>query len=60
MKLSRTQRAVAMVDAGVTAYQAAKFLGINQSCISRAIKLRSERGAAPPTCPTCKRPLASV
>lgn len=39
-KLSRTQRALLLVDAGKTQYEAAATVGIHRSAVSRAIQAR--------------------
>lgn len=48
---SRTAQAVALVDQGMTAYQAARQLGIQQSAVSRALSRRAARRV----CPTCSQ-----
>lgn len=51
LRQSRTMQAVALVDQGMTAYAAAKQLGIQQSAVSRALARR----AAQHVCPTCQQ-----
>lgn len=46
---SRTQQALDLVDGGMSAYAAARAVGVDQAAISRALKARA-RG---PRCPTC-------
>lgn len=48
---SRTAQAVALVDQGMTAYAAAKQLGIQQSAVSRALARRAARRV----CPACRQ-----
>ena len=49
---SRTMQAVALaLDEGLTAYAAAKQVGVNHSAVSRALALRE----ANPVCPCCQQ-----
>jgi len=56
-RLTSTQQALKLVDAGMSAYKAAQEIGINRSVITRALKRRAEKEVV---CPTCKRPLQLV
>ena len=63
---SKTQRAIAMVLAGITPYRAAKHLGIHASNITRGMVAYRRRLDAQVAsgeiacCPTCGTPLAGV
>lgn len=50
---TKTDAALAMVDAGATPYAAAKEAGISTSAVYRALKRRAEV----PLCPCCGRAL---
>lgn len=49
MPKSKTMQAVALVEAGMSAYAAAKKLGINPSAVSRALSRREDKTI----CPCC-------
>lgn len=58
MKQSKTQKALALVDAGLSAYAAAKQVGLSNPVVYKAIAARKNK-LARPVCPTCHRPLKS-
>lgn len=44
-KLSRTQQALKLVDAGMSQYAAAAKVGINRSAVTRALQARAKRAS---------------
>lgn len=50
-KEDRTWAAVALVDGGLSPYQAAQQVGLNHAAVYRALRARKERGV----CPCCKQ-----
>lgn len=52
MKLSRTQQALNLVEAGLSIYAAAKKLGLSYSTLHKAVKTAQERESRG-TCPHC-------